>query len=127
MLTEFITSIPWQLAGFMHTPLFEGDLPGYVLIVTPWKLIGYIGVTLFGGRWFIQLAASRKNKKVTMPRAFWLMSLTGSICLLCYFTFGKNDSVGILSNLFPSFVASYNLYLDIRHACELKKTAADPT
>jgi lipid-A-disaccharide synthase-like uncharacterized protein len=29
--------------------------------------------------------------------------------------FGKNDSVGILSNLFPLFVALYNLYLDIKN------------
>jgi lipid-A-disaccharide synthase-like uncharacterized protein len=34
---------------------------------------------------------------------------------LSYFTFGKNDSVGILSNLFPACVAIYNLVLDLRH------------
>jgi len=34
--------------------------------------------------------------------------------LLCYFIFGKNDSVGILSNLFPFTVALYNLYLHHR-------------
>ena len=42
------------------------------------------------------------------------MSVTGSILLLAYFIFGKNDSVGILSNLFPALIAFYNLYLDIR-------------
>jgi len=44
------------------------------------------------------------------------MSVLGSISLLSYFIFGKNDSVGILSNLFPSFVACYNLYLDLKSA-----------
>jgi lipid-A-disaccharide synthase-like uncharacterized protein len=29
--------------------------------------------------------------------------------------FGKNDAVGILGNLFPTFTALYSLYLDIRH------------
>jgi lipid-A-disaccharide synthase-like uncharacterized protein len=53
---------------------------------------------------------------VRMPRIFWVMSVTGSFCLLSYFTFGKNDSVGVLSNLFPACVATYNLLLDIRHA-----------
>jgi lipid-A-disaccharide synthase-like uncharacterized protein len=43
------------------------------------------------------------------------MSLTGSLGCLLYFIFGKNDSVGILGNLFPSAVSSYNLYLDITH------------
>jgi lipid-A-disaccharide synthase-like uncharacterized protein len=41
------------------------------------------------------------------------MSISGSLLLLAYFTFGKNDSVGILSNLFPAGVAAYNLYLDL--------------
>jgi lipid-A-disaccharide synthase-like uncharacterized protein len=84
-------------------------------ILTPWKLIGYAGVFLFGGRWFVQLIASGLEKKPTFPRLFWYMSLLGSVCLLAYFTFGKNDSVGILSNLFPACVAGYNLFLDITH------------
>ncbi len=115
-LLETISLLPGlPIASFMHSTLFEGDCFGQMLVVTPWKIIGYTGVFLFGGRWFVQLAASRKHKKVTMPRLFWIMSLTGSICLLAYFTLGKNDSVGILSNLLPSFVAAYNLYLDIRN------------
>lgn len=80
--------------------------------VTPWKLIGYLGVLLFAGRWFVQLAASRVTGKPVMPRTFWYMSAMGSVLLLGYFTFGRNDSVGIVSNLFPLFVALYNLYLD---------------
>lgn len=100
----------------MHEVVIDVELFGFRLMVTPWKFIGYTGVFLFGGRWIVQLAASRKHKKVTMPRMFWIMSLTGSICLISYFTLGKNDSVGILSNLFPTFVAAYNLTLDIRNA-----------
>jgi lipid-A-disaccharide synthase-like uncharacterized protein len=87
----------------------------YGVTVTPWKLVGYLGVFLFAGRWFVQLAASRAHGKVVMPRLFWYMSGLGSVMLLSYFVFGKNDSVGILSNLFPLFVALYNLYLDIKH------------
>ena len=83
--------------------------------VTPWKLIGYAGALLFTGRWFVQLYASRRARRPTVPRLFWYMSMLGSLLLLGYFTFGKNDSVGIISNLFPTFVASYNLYLDIAH------------
>jgi len=83
--------------------------------ITPWKLIGYIGVCLFGGRWLVQLIASGIHKKPTFPQFFWYMSLSGSLCLLAYFTFDKNDSVGILSNLFPACVSGYNLFLDITH------------
>jgi lipid-A-disaccharide synthase-like uncharacterized protein len=86
-----------------------------VLSVTPMKLIGYAGTFLFGGRWYLQYHASRKLKRSVIPRSFWYLSLIGSACQLAYFIFGKNDSVGVLSNLFPSFVAAYNLYLDITH------------
>lgn len=87
----------------------------YGVVITPWKLVGYLGVLLFGSRWLVQMWASRRNGRVTMPRLFWYMSLSGSLCLLAYFIFGKNDSVGILANLLPAFVASYNLFLDIAH------------
>ena len=88
--------------------------------VTPWKIVGYLGVTLFAGRWFVQLFASKRSGKPVLPRTFWYMSAAGSVMLLGYFTLGKNDSVGILSNLFPLFVALYNLYLDTKN----KKRAA---
>lgn len=81
--------------------------------LTPWKLVGYLGVALFAGRWFVQLYYSRKLGKPVVPTVFWVMSISGSLLLLSYFTFGKNDSVGILSNLFPAGVAAYNLYLDL--------------
>lgn len=42
------------------------------------------------------------------------MSIAGSLLLLSYFTFGKIDSVGILSNLFPLGIAFYNLFLDLK-------------
>jgi lipid-A-disaccharide synthase-like uncharacterized protein len=83
------------------------------LVITPWKIVGYLGVALFAGRWFVQLYASRAHGRPVLPRMFWYMSTLGSVLLLLYFVFGKNDSVGILSNLFPLFVALYNLRLDI--------------
>ncbi|MCG8435615.1 MAG: lipid-A-disaccharide synthase N-terminal domain-containing protein [Gammaproteobacteria bacterium] len=95
----------------MHTVLLEY----HGLIITPWKIIGYIGVCLFAGRWLVQVFASRTQGKPVVPRLFWFMSLSGSLLLLLYFIFGKNDSVGILSNLFPSLIAAYNLFLDYRH------------
>jgi len=90
------------------------------VVITPWKLLGYLGVALFAGRWFVQLYFSRVRGRPVLPRLFWYMSISGSVLLLAYFTFGKNDSVGVLSNLFPTFIASYNLYLDFAH----KKAAA---
>jgi lipid-A-disaccharide synthase-like uncharacterized protein len=82
--------------------------------ITPWKLIGYVGVALFAGRWVVQVLATRRHGKPVIPRVFWIMSVSGSVLLLSYFIFGKNDSVGVLSNLFPTGVAIYNLLMDIR-------------
>jgi lipid-A-disaccharide synthase-like uncharacterized protein len=84
------------------------------VMITPWKLIGYLGVALFAGRWFVQVFVSQRHGRPVMPALFWYMSITGSLLLLSYFVFGKNDSVGILSNLFPFAVALYNLYLHHR-------------
>ncbi len=82
--------------------------------ITGWKLVGYLGVLLFAGRWFVQVIATHARGQPVIPRTFWIMSLTGSVLLLSYFIFGRNDSVGVLSNLFPALVALYNLVLDLR-------------
>jgi lipid-A-disaccharide synthase-like uncharacterized protein len=92
------------------------DVIGSILGVTltPWKVVGYLGLALFSCRWLVQLYSSRAEGRPTVPRTFWYMSVTGSLMMLGYFTFGKNDSIGILSNLFPMLIAGYNLYLDFR-------------
>ena len=84
------------------------------VVITPWKIVGYVGVFTFAGRWVVQVFASHRKGAPIVPRLFWYMSLTGSLLLLSYFIFGKNDSVGILSNLFPACIAAYNLMLDLR-------------
>ncbi len=99
----------------MNDVWFHLQAFGLDAIVTPWKLIGYTGVFMFASRWFVQFYASRAAGRVVMPRLFWYMSLCGSVLVLAYFTLGKNDSVGIISNLFPAFVAGYNLWLDLAH------------
>lgn len=93
------------------------------VVITPWKLVGYLGVLLFAGRWVVQVLATRAHKRPVIPRAFWTMSIAGSALLLAYFTFGKNDSVGVLSNLFPMGVAMYNWVLDVR-AARVRRDAA---
>jgi lipid-A-disaccharide synthase-like uncharacterized protein len=85
------------------------------LHVTPWKLIGYIGALMFSLRWLVQFVASRRARKPVIPRAFWYMSIVGSLMALSYFMFSaKQDSVGVLQNLFPAFTAVYSLWLDVR-------------
>ncbi|TBR39729.1 MULTISPECIES: lipid-A-disaccharide synthase N-terminal domain-containing protein [Dyella] len=82
--------------------------------LTPWKVVGFMGSIMFTSRWFVQMYYTRKLKRVVMPLAFWWLSVIGSALLLAYFIFGKNDSVGILSNFFPAFVSVYNLFVHMR-------------
>jgi lipid-A-disaccharide synthase-like uncharacterized protein len=90
------------------------------LLLTGWKIWGFCGAFMFTGRWFVQLYYTRKAKRPTFPIGYWYMSLVGSFMLLTYFIYGKNDSVGIISNVFPSFVATYNLVLELKHRRENK-------
>jgi len=85
------------------------------ITISPWTTIGYVGTLLFTLRWVVQAIASRRAGKPTVPRLFWYMSILGSLLLLFYFIWGKNDGPGIVSNLFPGLLAVYNLFLDITH------------
>ena len=107
---------------FTYTFVFLGKPIKFVLTI--WKIIGYISMLMFTGRWLIQMWVSAHTKKPTFPTMFWIMSLTGNVGLLAYFIFGKTDSVGILSNLFPCAVAGYSLYLDLRHRRVVKAVDA---
>lgn len=98
----------------MNETLLQTTLLGHAVTVTGWKLIGYAGTLMFTGRWFVQMAASHARQKSHVPQTFWYMSLAGSFLLLAYFIWGNNDSVGIISNLFPCLVAVYNLHLVAR-------------
>ncbi len=82
--------------------------------LTPWKAVGLAGSFLFASRWFVQVYYTRKMQRVVMPLAFWLLSVAGSLMMLSYFVLGKNDSVGIVSTLFPAFVSIYNLGMHVR-------------
>jgi lipid-A-disaccharide synthase-like uncharacterized protein len=84
------------------------------VVFTPWKLIGFLGALMFAGRWLVQAWATRRAGKPTIPRSFCIISLLGSAMVTSYFIWGKNDSVGVLTNLLPATVAFYNLIMDIK-------------
>lgn len=100
--------------GFMDTEIAWLAWTG--IRMSPWKLIGLTGALMFGARWVLQFVASRRAGRPVIPRAFWYMSVAGSLMTLSYFVFSqKQDAVGVVQNLFPAFTAGYSLWLDIRH------------
>jgi lipid-A-disaccharide synthase-like uncharacterized protein len=99
--------------GFMDTEIAWLAWTGIHL--TPWKAIGLAGALMFGTRWLVQFVATRRAGRPVIPRAFWVMSLAGSLMTLAYFVFSaKQDAVGVIQNLFPAFTAAYSLWLDLR-------------
>ena len=76
-----------------------------------WKVIGLMGAALFGCRWLVQAAASRRAGRSVVPPVFWLISIAGSLMQLLYFTFYRVDSVGIINTLPPFLVSAYNAWL----------------
>lgn len=90
------------------------------ITLTPWKLVGFAGAFAFTSRWFVQVWASRKAGRPTVPLLFWYMSIVGSLLLLLYFIFGKNDAVGVFTNSFPLVLACYNLFLELTHRSKPK-------
>jgi lipid-A-disaccharide synthase-like uncharacterized protein len=92
------------------------DVIGIVfgIVVTPWKLVGFLGALMFAVRWVLQAWATRRAGRPIIPRSFWVISLAGSGMVTSYFIWGKNDAVGVLTNLLPASVAFYNLVMDIK-------------
>lgn len=104
---------------------FEFLFFGNKVVVTGWKIFGMLGAVMFTARWFVQMYYSRKAGKPVTPRSFWVISMFGSAILLTYFVCSpKQDMVGVVSNLFPAFIAGYNLYLDLTHQKKAEAQAA---
>lgn len=92
--------------------------------MTAWKIIGLTGTLMFAARWGVQVVASHMAGRPVIPRAFWVMSLVGSVMALSYFVFSaKQDAVGVVQNLFPALTAGYSLWLDLRQERRLRRTA----
>ena len=104
--------------------LFRLQIFGWTFKATWWKLLGSLAALLFAGRWLGQMYYSRKLGRPVIPRAYWIISVTASVMLLSYWILSPQRAVvGVLQNLFPVFVAAYNLYLDIRYQQKYGGTA----
>ncbi|HSU57598.1 MAG TPA: lipid-A-disaccharide synthase N-terminal domain-containing protein [Candidatus Dormibacteraeota bacterium] len=82
---------------------------------TIWKMVGWCGNAVFFSRFFVQWYATEKLKQVVVPTAFWWLSLSGSLLLLCY-GLHQRDSVFIFAYLFTWIPYIRNLIIHRRHA-----------
>jgi lipid-A-disaccharide synthase-like uncharacterized protein len=78
-----------------------------------WLVIGFTGQALFSMRFLIQWIKSEREKRSTIPLAFWYFSLAGGVSLLIY-AIHRKDPVFILGQGTGIFIYSRNLYLIFR-------------
>jgi lipid-A-disaccharide synthase-like uncharacterized protein len=79
----------------------------------PWVLIGLFGQGLFFLRFVVQWIASEKKGESYIPFSFWVLSILGSLVLLCYSIY-REDVVFMLA-------FSLNVFIYIRNIILIKK------
>lgn len=94
--------------GFWEVLLNVSSPAGFV-----WVTLGLLGQVLFTGRMLVQWLVSEKNRRSTVPPAFWWMSLAGASMLLVYFVWRK-EPIGVLGQATGWFIYVRNLLLIYR-------------
>jgi lipid-A-disaccharide synthase-like uncharacterized protein len=75
-----------------------------------WLAFGLLGNAAFASRFLVQWIASERAKDSVIPRAFWYLSIVGSIVLLVYAVHLKNP-VFTLAYLPNAFIYARNISL----------------
>jgi lipid-A-disaccharide synthase-like uncharacterized protein len=83
-----------------------------------WKVVGWIGNFVFSSRFIVQWYFTEKHKQVVVPQAFWWLSLTGALSLLCY-SIHQRDSVFIFAYAFSWIPYMRNLVIHRRNKAAL--------
>ncbi len=68
---------------------------------------------MFTGRFVVQWLSSERNKRVTIPKAFWLLSIGGSLLLLTY-AVHRRDIVFMIGQSTGLFIYIRNLQMSLR-------------
>jgi lipid-A-disaccharide synthase-like uncharacterized protein len=80
-----------------------------------WYVIGFAGQLAFGSRFIVQWLDSERKKRVSIPAAFWYLSLCGGVALLIY-ALHQKDPVFAFGQAAGLFVYVRNLMLLRRSA-----------
>lgn len=80
------------------------------MTLDPWHVLGFSAQGLFFGRFFVQWIASERRKQVTIPKAFWYLSVSGGSLLLIY-AIHVRDPVFILGQACGLLIYVRNLML----------------
>lgn len=81
-----------------------------------WLAVGFLGQGLFASRFLVQIVVSERQRRSTVPLAFWYLSLGGGLLLLAY-AISTGDPVFLLGQSTGTLIYLRNLWL-IRTARE---------
>ncbi|MES2966925.1 MAG: lipid-A-disaccharide synthase N-terminal domain-containing protein [Patescibacteria group bacterium] len=84
-------------------PLFES-------LANPWVIFGFTAQFIFFLRFVVQLLASEKNKRTTIPVSFWYLSILGALMILIYAIY-KQDIVFIVGQGLSLLIYLRNLFI----------------
>ena len=96
-------------------------------LANPWVIFGFIAQFIFFLRFVVQLFATEKNKRTTIPVSFWYLSIIGAIMILIYAVY-KQDIVFIVGQGLSLLIYLRNLFIYYRAPLEpLLETASTIT
>jgi lipid-A-disaccharide synthase-like uncharacterized protein len=75
-----------------------------------WLAFGFGAQALFTARLLVQWLASERAKSSVVPPSFWWLSMIGGTALGIYFL-RRGDPVGLLGQMFGTFIYARNLWL----------------
>lgn len=95
------------------------NLPAFILyLLSPWIIIGFFGQFLFFMRFIVQWIVSEKKGQVVIPKAFWYLSIAGTLVILAYSIHIK-DIVFIVAQILSLFIYGRNLMIGRKAAAQL--------
>lgn len=89
-------------------------------MMDPWMIAGFAGQALFASRFLVQIAASERQRRSVVPKAFWYLSLSGGLLLLCY-AISIRDPVFILGQSTGLLIYLRNLWLIRQEASRVER------
>ena len=113
LLRYFLIAVPFIAATFLvrHADGFFQQLFQNSSIPLWLLLLGSIGQCTFSFRFIYQWAYSYRHKESSLPRGFWIISLTGSSLIILYAII-RLDPVLILGQSFGFLAYIRNLMID---------------
>lgn len=96
---------PDNLASFIHS------------LLNPWIIIGFFGQFLFFMRFIVQWLVSERKGRVVIPKAFWYLSIAGTLVILAY-ALHIRDIVFTVAQVLSLFIYARNLMLERKLAVQ---------